>query len=87
MNVKVKAQNQEGIVRLEGKGEIMEVFVNEDILNPDKEQISVCFRGKDSSGIIEFTPDEFERLANTLKDKLHLVRGFKQLSRSGAIKF
>ena len=80
MKVKVKKTNKDGIVRLETQGEIQEVLVNEDIFDPGKESISLCFRGEDgSSGIIDLTTTEFDKLQHTLKDRIHLIKGMKKL--------
>lgn len=77
MQVKIKKQNKDGVVRLESGGDVKEVLINEDLLHPSKESISVCFRGKDSSGIIDFSPKELEALYQKTKDRIHLIRGAK----------
>lgn len=79
MQVKIKKKDKDGIVRLEAKGSIMEVLINEDIFNPKKESISLCFRGNNSSGIIDLAPDEFEDLYQNVKDRLHLIKDVKKL--------
>ena len=84
MQLKIKKQNQDGIVRLETEGEIKEIIINEDLLNPDKESISLCFKGKSSSGSLDISPAEFEKLVNSVKSRMHLIKGFKRLSGSGA---
>ncbi len=76
MKVKVKKLNKEGIVRLESGGEIKEILINEDFIK-NKENIALCFRGKDSSGIIELKPDEIEKLMNSLQNRTHLIKGLK----------
>lgn len=75
-----------GFVRSENFVDIKEVMINEDFLHPENESIAIGFKNKDSSGIIEFTVREFEKLANSVKRKMHLIKGFKSLGRSGAIK-
>lgn len=68
MNIKTKKQNPDGIVRLEASGQIKEILVDEDLLNPKKSHISLCFRGERSSGIVEITQDELESLyKNTIQ--------------------
>lgn len=84
MMIKMRKQNQDGIVRVESSGEVREVLINEDILHPDNESISVCWRGKNSSGIVDMTPREIEMLYDTVKKRIHLIKGFKLLSQSGA---
>lgn len=80
MDVKVKKNNKDGVVRLESSGSIKEVQINEDFLHPNNESISVCFRGKNSSGIISFTPDEIENIYKQVHRKTHLVQGFKKFT-------
>ena len=80
MKIKIRKSNKDGIVRVESGGEIKEVLINEDLLHPDAESISVCYRGDNSSGIIDFTPDELEKLYATVRKRMHLVKGFRKLS-------
>ena len=77
MKIKAKKHNDDGLVRLETSGEIKEVLINEDFLHPDEASIAVCFRGKNSSGIIELSPREFELLSKKINPKLHLLKGVK----------
>ena len=75
----------DGIVRLELSGEVKEVLINEDIIHPDKESISVCFKGENSSGIVDFTPSEIEKLYEAVKGRIHLIKAFKKLSGGGGL--
>jgi hypothetical protein len=84
MQIKIKKTNSDGIVRLETSGEVREILVNEDIMNPNNESISICFRGKNSSGIVDMTPAEIEKLYNSVKERIHLIKGLKRLSGGGA---
>ncbi|MEM3113039.1 MAG: hypothetical protein QXI33_01295 [Candidatus Pacearchaeota archaeon] len=77
MKIRVKKSNNDGLVRLESGGEIKEILINEDFLHPKQESISLCFRGKDSSGIIDLSSEEIERLYNTINQKKHLIKGLK----------
>lgn len=77
MKLRIKKVNSDGIVRLESGGDIKEVLINEDFMNPKNEHISVCFKGNNSSGIIDLTPEEIDRIYNSLKTKKHLIKGFK----------
>ena len=79
VNIKIRKTNRDGMVRLETAGEIMEVMINEDFLEPESETISICFRGEHSSGIIDFSPKELSKLMNTVKRRLHLIKGMKKL--------
>lgn len=87
MQIKLKKVNKDGIVRLESSGDVKEIMINEDLFHPDKESISVCYRGKNSSGIVDFSPEEIEKLYEAIKSRLHLIKGFKRLSGSGAFIF
>lgn len=78
MNVKVKKRNKDGLVRLETNGDIKEVLVNENLKASD-ESVSVCFKGSTSSGIVELSTNELEKLYNSVKEYLHLVKGAKKL--------
>jgi hypothetical protein len=84
MQIKVRKANQDGQVRLETNGEIKEVLINEDILHPDAESISICFRGKNSSGIIDLSPSELDQLFNTVRNRMHLIKGLQRFSGGGA---
>ena len=77
MKAKIKKKNKDGIVRLETSGEVKEILVNEDFLHPDSESISLCFKGKNSSGIIDLSVDEFQTLFDTIKRRHHLIKGIK----------
>ena len=77
MKLRIKKANSDGIVRLESKGEIKEVLINDDFMNPKNETIFLCFKGQNSSGIVDLTPEEIERIYHSLKTKRHLIKGFK----------
>ena len=86
MRIKTRYVNSGGFVRLENFVGIKEVMINEDFLHPENESIAIGFRNKDSSGIIEFTVGEFERLTHSVSKKMHLIKGFKTFGKNGAIK-
>ncbi|MDD5193246.1 MAG: hypothetical protein PHF67_01530 [Candidatus Nanoarchaeia archaeon] len=77
MIVKVKKRHNRGFVRLMGGGEIKEVLVNADLIEPTKKKISICFRGKADSGIIELSNDEAKDLQETLKKELNVIKDVK----------
>jgi hypothetical protein len=70
MKIRTKKQNADGIVRLETSGELKEIIINEDLLRPKEASISLCFRGKDSSGIVELTQREIKILNREISEKL-----------------
>ena len=86
MKIKIRKSNQDGMVRLETSADIKEVLINEDLLHPEDESIALGFRGKNSSGLVELSPEEFERMYESVKARMHLIKGFKRLSASGAFK-
>ena len=77
VKAKIRKINKDGHVRLETSGEIKEVLVHENILSPDREHIDICFRGKDSSGIIQLTTKEFDSIVADTKRRTHLIKGMK----------
>lgn len=77
MRIKLRYVNSNGFVKIENFVEIKEVMINEDFTHPESESIALGFRNKDSSGIIEFTSAEFDKLANTVRKKTHLLKGVK----------
>jgi len=77
MKIKSKKQNSDGIVRVETSGEIKEIVMNEDFLHPDDASVAICYKGKQSSGIIKLSPREIESLFNQIMPKIHLMKGIK----------
>lgn len=77
MEIKTKKKNSDGIVRLETSGKIAEVFVREDLMNVKNSKIAICFRGKDSSGIVEMTRDEFFGVYKDVVKKANLDKETK----------
>ena len=85
MRIKLRYINSGGYSRIENFVDIKEIMINEDFLHPEHESIALGFRNRDSSGIIEFTPAEFEKMADSINKKKHLIKGLKVFGRSGAI--
>lgn len=79
MQIKIKKENKDGMIRLESSAKIKEIMINEDFLHPNKESISICFQGYSSSGIIDFSPKEIEDLYKSIKSRIHLIKGIKNL--------
>ena len=77
MRLRTKKTNSDGIVRLETSGEIKEIIINEEFLHSGDASISICFRGEDSSGIIDLAPKEIEVLNKELALKHHLFKDVK----------
>lgn len=72
MQVKVKKKNKDGLVRLETSGEIKEFIQKEDFLDLENSNLLVCFRGKDSSGIIELEERDIEMLHQEIQRRKQL---------------
>lgn len=79
MKIRVKNLTGSEVLRIEGNGDIKEVLVNEDILNKESENISVCFKSYNLSGIIDFNKTEIEKLYNSIQKKDNLIGEIKKI--------
>ena len=77
MEIKLKYLNEKGAVRIENNVEIKEVLVREHLMDPKKKKISIGFMNDYSSGLLEFSPGEFDQLMKSARDKVHLIKGMK----------
>ena len=84
MKLRVRFPSNDGLCRTELSGRIKEVLINEDLLHPEEESISLCFRGQTASGIVDLSPAEIEMLYDAIRGKIHLIKGLRRLSGSGA---
>ncbi len=84
--MKIKMKTSNGVARIEDDSTIKEILINEDIIHPEKENIAICFSDKNSSGIVEISPAEFEKIYEKIKSRIHLIKGFRRLSGGGVIK-
>lgn len=73
MIIKLKKENNEGIVRVESKTLIKDVIVNADAIDSSKEAIAIAFKTKNDSGFIELSKDEINFLFKKLNEKKHLM--------------
>ena len=87
MQIKLRIKNKDGIVRVENSTQIKEIMINEDLLHPTQETIAIGFRNQDSSGIIEFSVDEFEAFYKAVKNKIHLIKSSAIFGGSGGYVF
>jgi len=74
-------KNKDGIVRLESSGTLKEFIFKEDLLDKKKSPLLLCFKGKDSSGIIEFDSKDLDRLYR------EITRRTKMQSQMNVMKF
>ncbi len=77
MRIKIRYVNDSGFVRLENFASLKEIMINEGFLHPENESIALCFRNKDSSGMIELTIAEFDKISQDVSKKKHLIKGVK----------
>ena len=77
MHIKIKKQNQDGEMRLETKGPLREIRIKENFMHPKREMVELCFRGANTSGIVEFSLRELEHISSEVKARLHLVKSVK----------
>ena len=77
MNIKIKKKNKDGVVRLESSGEIREVLFKEDFLKSNKSGLAICFRGKDSSGIVELNSKEANSILRDISAEKDLLKQAK----------
>src|SRR3989344_41735 len=77
MKIKIKYPHSKGHLRMENEVYIQEVFIKENILSTKGESIALGFNNKNSSGLIEMTSEEFDKLVKTVRNKIHLVKGVK----------
>ncbi|MBS3092952.1 hypothetical protein J4456_00025 [Candidatus Pacearchaeota archaeon] len=78
MITKIKKIKSNKPLRVESQGDVKEVIIKEG-MDPTEERILICFRGAESSGIIEFKTDELEDIFKNIQNRLHVIKGFKKI--------
>ncbi|MBI2043811.1 hypothetical protein HYT24_00405 [Candidatus Pacearchaeota archaeon] len=73
MKVRTKKLHDRGIAKVETSGEIKEIIINEDFMNPKGLSVSVCFRGHNGSGIVDLTAEEINEIQSELSSKKKLL--------------
>lgn len=79
MKVMTKKLHEKGVARIETSGEIKEIILNEDLMNPKQVSVDVCFRGQNSSGIVQLTSQEVGEIHKELSSKKKLIGKVKVL--------
>lgn len=79
MNIKLKKMHEGRIVRMEGYGDIEDVVINENLLDPKEISVSLFFRRENSSGILELTSKEVEILNKEIVSNMHLFKNVSVL--------
>ncbi len=77
MNIKIKKHYNGRKIKMESSGEIKEVMIHSDMFEPKKGKVSICFRGHNSSGIVELSEKEANDLYKTLSSKTGLIKDIK----------
>jgi hypothetical protein len=77
MKVRVKSMELGKVRRLETSGEIRDVLINQDFMEPKKVSVSLCFRGNGSSGIIDLYPEEIDMLNKEIDSRKKLFKRAK----------
>ncbi|MEK6875532.1 MAG: hypothetical protein AABX30_02520 [Nanoarchaeota archaeon] len=77
MEIKLKRIHEGRMLRLKGDGKIKDVFEKADIINPKNSKIDLCFRGENSSGIVEVSIKEAEELTKTLSNLVRVSKKTK----------
>ncbi len=79
MEIKTKKLINNKLFKSQSSGNIKDVFIEEDFLNPSSAKISICFRGIDNSGIVEFNSEEINLLYEELSKNREILKGVKVL--------
>ncbi|MFH1365582.1 MAG: hypothetical protein ABIH28_03290 [archaeon] len=77
MKVRAKKQEEDKISRVEASGEIKEIIINQDFIEPRKVSVSLYFRGEDSAGIVDLTPEEIGVINKEISSRKKLLKGVK----------
>lgn len=77
MLIKTKKHNADGLVRLETSGELREVIINQDLLNSREASVSLCFKGKNSSGIVSLSLNDIMLITRQVAPKMAMMQNVK----------
>jgi len=77
--MKIVLESKEGNRRTEGSLDIQDIIIKEDISDLDNLKVSLDLENEKSKGIVEFNVGEIERLVESVKGKIKLVKGSKVL--------
>lgn len=77
MIIKTKYKTGNGPRKVKNQVNVEEIIINENMMNPKNEKFEIAFRNNSTSGLIEFRPDEMDRLIRTIKDKTNLIKSVK----------
>jgi len=77
MIIKTKYKTRNGLRKVKNHVHIEEIMINESMISKKDEKFEIAFKNNTTSGIIEFRPDEMDRLIRTVGDKTSLIKGMK----------
>ena len=77
MIIKTKYKTGNGPRKVKNQVHIEEVIINENMTSPKNEKFEIAFRNNSTSGLIEFRPDEMDRLIKTMGTKTNLIKSVK----------
>lgn len=77
MKIRTKKKNSDGFVKLETSGKLKEIVVHEDFMNSKDASVSLCFKGKDSSGIVNLSFEEINVLFKEVMPKVDSLKSVK----------
>ncbi len=74
MQVRLKRRGAWGAQRINSLAKIDNVIIKENLMAPEKENVAIFFRGRDSSGIINFSREEANSFIDSVRNRLELVK-------------
>lgn len=77
MEIKVKKRMGNNVHRVQGTGEVKEIFSNMDFTNPKEGTIQICFKGEHCSGIIELSREEAKNISKNVSKMAKLGKKIK----------
>lgn len=78
MRIRVKKTSSQGAVtRTDVEGTIDDVVMHKDFVDPKKRTVEVFFKGREGSGILNFSYEELNGLMKYITPSLKLVRKSK----------
>ena len=77
MIIKTKYKGKGWPRKVKNQVHIEEIIINENMLNPKGEKFEIAFKNNTTSGLIEFRPDEIDRLIKTIGNKTNLIKSVK----------
>jgi hypothetical protein len=79
MRIRVRKKAFFGDDRIDSKSQIEDIEVKEDLMNPEGGMVSVYFRGRESSGILNLSEKEAGELMLSLQGVVGLVGKAKKM--------